>query len=38
LKPEVKLWITVRYWWLVRWCGCSHTTEPTTTLYFNWLF
>jgi len=24
--------------WLVRWCGCSHTTEPTTTMYFNWLF
>jgi len=23
---------------LVRWCGCSHTTEPTTTMYFNWLF
>jgi len=23
---------------LVRWCGCSHTTEPTTPLYFNWLF
>jgi len=24
--------------WLVRWCGCSHTTEPSTTMYFNWLF
>jgi len=24
--------------WLVRWCGCSHITEPTTTMYFNWLF
>jgi len=24
--------------WLVRWCGCSHTTEPTTTIYFNRLF
>jgi len=21
--------------WLVRWCCCSHTTEPTTTMYFN---
>jgi len=20
--------------WLFRWCGCSHTTEPTTTMYF----
>jgi len=29
------------YWlvgWLVWWCGCRHTTEPTTTMYFNWLF
>ena len=24
--------------WLVWWCGCSHTTEPTTTMHFNWLF
>jgi len=23
---------------LVRWYGCIHTTEPTTTMYFNWLF
>ena len=21
--------------WLVWWCGCSHTTEPTTVMYFN---
>jgi len=19
--------------WLVQWCGCNHTIEPTTTMY-----
>ena len=27
-----------KFHWLVGWYGCSHTTEPTTTKYFNWFF
>ena len=30
--------ININFCWLVRWCGCSHATEPTTKMYFNWLF
>jgi hypothetical protein len=30
-----KIWMEGGKAAMVRWCGCSHTTEPTTTMYFN---